>query len=95
MTSLAGDALHTGLVAGAGVEYAFSGNWSAKLEYDYTRFRGQRVVLSGLQAANIPGTLVGTFANVAQSTIEQELHLVKFGVNYHFAPDQGVVTARY
>ena len=39
-----GIALHTGYVAGVGVEHAFLGNWSAKLEYNYIHFRPQDVL---------------------------------------------------
>ncbi len=29
---------HTGYVLGAGIEWAFAGDWSAKLEYQYLNF---------------------------------------------------------
>ena len=38
---LGGSALHTGYLAGIGIEYAFLGNWSAKVEYNYIHFRPQ------------------------------------------------------
>ncbi len=49
-----GNALHTGYVVGLGVEHAFLGNWSAKLEYNYVGFYLQNVVTTGQQAFNIP-----------------------------------------
>jgi opacity protein-like surface antigen len=90
--SLSGDALHTGAVAGVGVEYAFLGNWSAKLEYDYIAFRQQDVQLVGTELANIPP--VGTTGINQRISIRQDLHLVKFGIDYHFGPGPDVVRAR-
>jgi opacity protein-like surface antigen len=91
--SLTADAFRTGAVAGVGVEYAFLDNWSAKIEYDYVAFRGQDVLISGPEILNVTGR-VGTIGFAAQINIRQDLHLVKFGVNYHFSPFD-VVTARY
>ena len=88
-----GDALRTGAVAGVGVEYAFLGNWSAKLEYDYVAFREQTLIIAGPETSNIPGRN-GTVGFAQQTGIRQDLHLVKFGLNYHFSLFD-VVTARY
>ena len=86
----AGKAVHTGAVVGAGGEYAFAPNWSVKAEYNYIRMFAQQV--------HLPGTLVAggdsIWVNDVASKITQDLHLVKFGVNYHFSP-QPVVAARY
>jgi outer membrane immunogenic protein len=67
-----------GWTAGAGVEYAFAPNWSAKLEYDFADF-GNRAV---------------SFAPGTSTNIDQQVHMVKFGVNYKFGIP-GAVTARY
>lgn len=67
-----------GWTAGAGVEYAFAPAWSAKLEYNYMDF-GDRAV---------------SFAPLTATTIDQQIHAVKFGVNYKFG-FPGAVTARY
>jgi opacity protein-like surface antigen len=87
-------AIHTGGVIGLGAEYAFASNWSAKIEYDYLRMLGQYYTATGgIAVAGLIGT--GTI-NTAQpfDRMSQDLHLVKFGVNYHFSPTP-VVTARY
>ena len=85
-----GKAVHTGAVVGAGAEYAFAPNWSVKAEYDYIRMFAQQVQLNG--------TVVDSGASIsnvlAANKITQDLHLVKFGVNYHFSP-QPLVVARY
>ena len=91
----AASALHTGYVAGAGVEYAFLGNWSAKLEYNYILFRAQDVVGTGNDVFNVPGFVVA-FPNFSRHTVNQDLHLVKFGVNYKFTGGLAdIVTAKF
>jgi outer membrane immunogenic protein len=70
-----------GWIVGAGVEYGFAANWSAKLEYNFIDFGTKRLSFA---AAGI-GTFVFDHS--------QQVHLAKFGINYRFAPD--VVVARY
>jgi outer membrane immunogenic protein len=67
-----------GWTAGAGVEYAFAPAWSAKLEYNYMDF-GDRAV---------------SFAPGISTSIDQQIHAVKLGVNYKFG-FPGMVTGRY
>jgi len=57
-----------GWTAGAGVEYAFAPQWSAKLEYNYMDF----------------GTKSVSFAPGTSTDIDQQVHAVKLGVNYKF-----------
>jgi high affinity Mn2+ porin len=59
-----------GWTAGAGVEFAVSGNWSAKVEYDYIDLAGRMYDLSGF---GLPGV-----------NVEPHIHLVKLGLNYRF-----------
>ncbi len=61
---------HVGWTAGLGVEYAVSGNWTAKAEYDYVALSRRNYDLSGF---GLPGVAV-----------DPKLHLVKFGLNYQF-----------
>lgn len=62
-----------GWMAGAGVEYAFWQNLSAKLEYNYLSFKAiDEVMTTG-------GGLTATTASVGLKS-----HLVKFGLNYKF-----------
>ena len=69
-----------GYTVGAGLEYMFAPNWSAKAEYQYYNFGDTRFVT--------PAVLVpfGTFHN--------DEHTVKVGVNYRFN-FAGPVVARY
>jgi outer membrane immunogenic protein len=65
-----------GGLLGAGVEHAIGYGWSAKVEYNYIDFRNE--------SYNVPvvSNVVGPFnANV---DINQQLHTVKFGLNYRF-----------
>ncbi len=60
-----------GWTVGAGVEWAFYENWSAKIEYDFLDFGDKDI----------------TFAlgpDVATWTVDQRIHEVKFGINYRF-----------
>jgi long-subunit fatty acid transport protein len=82
--------VHAGLVAGFGGEYAVMPNWSVKLEYDYIRMAQQTVAMVGTGVFNaVPIENAQLF-----NKVNQDLHLVKFGVNYHFNP-LPVVVAKY
>lgn len=71
-----------GWTAGAGVEFAVSGNWSAKLEYDYIDLSRRTLDLSAFGLPDV--------------NVDPNIHLVKLGLNYRFgdlppwvAPDSG------
>jgi high affinity Mn2+ porin len=59
-----------GWTAGAGVEFAVSGNWSAKVEYDYIGLSRRMYDLSDF---GLPGI-----------TVDPSIHLAKLGLNYRF-----------
>lgn len=90
--SFSGKAIHSGVVAGAGAEYALAANWSVKAEYDYVRMFQQAVTTTGTAVGGLFGAGVTLAAPI--NKVGQELHLVKFGVNYHFNPLPAVV-AKY
>jgi outer membrane immunogenic protein len=95
VTALNAKPVHTGVVVGAGAEYALGGNWSAKVEYDYIRMFGQAFTGTGTQTINVP-PLVGQVDLLQKfEKMSQDMHLIKFGVNYHFNPMPVVVSARY
>jgi outer membrane immunogenic protein len=77
-----------GWTVGTGVEYAITGNWSAKLEYNYMDFGSQ--TLSFVIPVGIPG---GPGAGGVDVDTTTNIHAVKFGVNYRFGG--GPVVARY
>jgi outer membrane immunogenic protein len=72
----------TGWTVGAGLEWAFAGNWSAKLEYDYYDFGSK-----DLNFTTVSGQ------DPAVERIKQQIHTVKLGINWHF--NTAPVTARY
>jgi outer membrane immunogenic protein len=88
-------AVHTGVVGGVGAEYAIAGNWTAKVEYDYIKMIGQAYTATGTQFVNVPPTVGSYPFGSPYSKMSQDLHLFKFGVNYHFNPMPMVVSARY
>lgn len=67
-----GGETRTGWFIGGGVEHAFDDNWSARLEYNYIDMGSDEVTLS---ASN---------GNEAIFDIDQELHVIKAGINYGF-----------
>ena len=64
----------TGWTAGAGLEYAFAPNWSAKIEYDYLGF--------GSKALNFSTPLQPAYTTNANLNVQE----VKAGLNFRFGP---------
>ena len=65
---------NTGWLVGAGVEYAFTQNWTAKLEYDYLALNNASFTVT------LPGTpVVDTFTNGGRN-----VQTLTVGVNYLF-----------
>jgi len=58
-----------GWTAGLGLEFAVSGNWSARLEYDYVELSRQLYDLSGFGLANV--------------NVDPRLQRATIGLNYH------------
>jgi high affinity Mn2+ porin len=59
---------HPGWTAGAGVEFAAGGNWTAKLEYDYIDLARRTYALGDLGLPNV--------------NVDPDIHVVKLGLNY-------------
>ena len=64
--------LRTGWTAGAGLEYALDGNWSAKIEYDYLGF--------GSQALNFNTPVLSSVTSNATLNVQE----IKAGINFRF-----------
>jgi outer membrane immunogenic protein len=60
-----------GWMIGAGLEYGFTPNWSAKLEYDFMSF----------DLAEQPFTVAGIGSRFDN---DLDLHVIKLGINYRF-----------
>lgn len=59
-----------GWTAGLGLEYAVSGNWTAKAEYEYVELSRQTYDLSGFGLGGV--------------NVDPRIHLFKLGLNYQF-----------
>ena len=70
----------SGWMIGTGIEQAISGNWSAKIEYNYMDFGTETNLFPVLRIAGAPG-LFDRF------DVTQRIHLIKFGINYRFGYD--------
>lgn len=64
-----------GGLLGLGAEYAVTRNWSAKVEYNYIDF--------GKSNVSVATAIAGVPLN-ATSGIDQQLHIIKAGLNYRF-----------
>src|SRR3954454_18907010 len=62
-----------GWMAGAGIEYSFTDNWSAKIEYNYLDF--------GTRALRFTDTTGSFFLD---TNIRERIHVAKAGINYRF-----------
>ena len=77
----------SGWMFGTGVEYAFWGNWSAKIEYNYLDFRSKDYTF--------PITVDVRYTVNVRPSIHEKVHLVKAGINYRFDWGKAPVIARY
>ena len=66
---------YSGWVVGAGVEWAFTNNWTAKLEYDYLGLSSQTTTVP-LTSPILAGDTI--------TTNTRDLEMVKVGINYLF-----------
>jgi outer membrane immunogenic protein len=75
-----------GLTVGLGLEWAFAGNWSAKIEYDYMNFGSRTVTFNDIAVVRsfFPPTLVSS--TPVSVNIYQQMSVVKLGINYRFLP---------
>jgi outer membrane immunogenic protein len=64
-----------GFTGGAGIEWAFSGNWSARLEYDFVGLN---------QSFSIPTSAGGLPAGDQFTGNTRSIQLVNVGINYKF-----------
>jgi outer membrane immunogenic protein len=78
-----------GWLVGAGIEWAFAGNWTMKVEGTYMDFGQKNRAFAGLP-------ILGPIALPVNADIESHIAAVKFGVNYRFGDfGKAPVVARY
>jgi outer membrane immunogenic protein len=73
-----------GVTVGTGVEYALFGNWSAKVEYDFMDF-GTHNEKFHFTGPTLPGGSIDLY-----SDDREQVHVVRFGLNYRFGGDRDV-----
>ncbi len=66
----------TGWLVGGGVEWAFAGNWTMKIEGTYMDFGQKNRAFTGIP--------IGPIALPVNADIDSHISTVKFGVNYRF-----------
>jgi outer membrane immunogenic protein len=74
-----------GLLLGAGIEHAFTQNWTAKLEYNWLNYGSKSLAITECEG--------GTCLPVGSSSQHASIQLFKVGVNYLF--NVTPVVARY
>lgn len=85
----------TGFVIGGGLEYAFAGNWSAKVEYNFMEFGDESTTVTvSCKVAGVCGPTGLAPLDKIKVDVDNQMHVVKFGINYRFWGDTGV-SARY
>jgi outer membrane immunogenic protein len=82
-TSASSSATRTGWTAGAGAEWKFAQNWSAKLEYLYYDL-GSMTTNLGILNNNPSGVPFTIFSHSPAATTSFNGNIVRAGVNYHF-----------
>jgi opacity protein-like surface antigen len=66
-----------GWTAGAGLEWAFAGNWSFRAEYDFIGLQGQ--------SFTVPRTPATRFASDTISVNDRTIQMITAGLNYRFS----------
>ncbi|MGA2257303.1 MAG: outer membrane protein [Thermoguttaceae bacterium] len=74
----------TGWTVGGGLEYAWSANWSAKIEYLYMNF--------GNASISAPDFFLGVQDGTITNSVHLTSNLVRAGLNYRFG---GPIVAKY
>ena len=72
-----------GYTVGIGIEHAMTPAWSWKLEYNYMNFADFNVTSPTSIIVN-PATGAFVVGPALQTSVHEQFHVVKLGVNYHF-----------
>ncbi len=93
MTAGSYASMRVGWTAGAGVEYMFAQNWSAKLEYMYYDLGSSTYAMAPLVSTNA-GALA--LAHIPMVSTRYNGHIIRAGLNYHFNfGDSAPIVAKY
>jgi outer membrane immunogenic protein len=83
-----------GWTAGAGVEWMFAPNWSAKAEYLYYDL-GRVTYGAGIRAATLTNGVTPIWTHVSSASTRFDGHIIRAGLNYHFNWGAAPVVAKY
>ena len=84
--SLTGTQDRWGWMGGIGIEHMLWERWSVKIEYDYLGLGTQNVTLTGTACVTPFGGSQQCGAGSRVFAIDQNIQLIKAGINYHFGP---------
>ena len=78
-----------GWTIGAGAEYALTPHWTVKAEYDFMDLGHSGVGAPSPSVTTDPltGVPTGAFFAVPGTSVSQQIHAFKLGLNYKFGPD--------
>jgi opacity protein-like surface antigen len=71
-----GSGSNNGWTAGAGLEYAFWGTWSARVEYDFVRLNNATI--------SVPASGPAPFSGDVISSNNRQISMLTLGLNYKF-----------
>jgi outer membrane immunogenic protein len=83
-----GDAIFTGVLIGAGFEYALTDNWTTKFEYNYIDYGNKFATFTDVECFGAECS-TSTFSFAVKETKQ----IAKIGVNYRFTYDQPIRAA--
>jgi outer membrane immunogenic protein len=84
--SLTGTQDRWGWMGGFGIEHMLWERWSVKIEYDYLGLGTQNVTLTGVACVTPLGGPQQCGPGSRVFAIDQNIQLIKAGINYHFGP---------
>jgi len=78
-----------GWTVGAGAEYAMTSNWTVRAGYDYINLGNHGVAAPSPSVVTVPDAsdpATGFLLLVPGTSVAQQIHTIKLGVNYKFGP---------
>ncbi len=79
---------HWGWTLGAGVERAIAPRWTVKAEYDFLGFDDDDFTAPASQVQDAPPSGPLTVTPATGTSVSQDIHVFKIGVNYRFGADK-------
>lgn len=79
---------HWGWTLGAGVERAIGPRWTVKAEYDFLGFDDDDFTAPASQVQDAPPGGPLTVTPATATSVSQDIHVFKIGVNYRFSADK-------